>query len=410
MNPSRLFTASCVALIVTAMSFALRGAATGAWVTELSLTNEQAGWVNGTAFWGFTLAMVFGGPLVDAVGLKRIVGVAFVGHAAGIALTLVAWDFWSLFAGTLLFGVANGSVEAACNPLVAALYPNDQTTKLNHFHVWFPGGIVIGGLLSFAFGSMGLGWKAQFATMIIPLVAYGFLFFGQQFPQTERVQRGESTASMFAACTSPGFLLIVGCMLLTAATELGPSQWIPSILEHAGVSGILVLVWITGLMAVGRMFAGPFVHRLSPIGMLIASAATSAVGLYAMSHTSGVMLFGSATVFAFGVCFFWPTMLGYVAENYPKTGALGLAIMGGAGMLSVSFVLPAIGGWYDAGIAERSGSGEPPVGEALAAIQSAAGLEALGKVAMLPVILTVIFVAIAVLRKKKVPDPVVAAH
>lgn len=410
MNPSRLFTASCVALIVTAMSFALRGAATGAWVTELSLTNEQAGWVNGTAFWGFTLAMVFGGPLVDAVGLKRIVGVAFVGHAAGIALTLVAWDFWSLFAGTLLFGVANGSVEAACNPLVAALYPNDQTTKLNHFHVWFPGGIVIGGLLSFAFGSMGLGWKAQFATMIIPLVAYGFLFFGQQFPQTERVQRGESTASMFAACTSPGFLLIVGCMLLTAATELGPSQWIPSILEHAGVSGILVLVWITGLMAVGRMFAGPFVHRLSPIGMLIASAATSAVGLYAMSHTSGVMLFGSATVFAFGVCFFWPTMLGYVAENYPKTGALGLAIMGGAGMLSVSFVLPAIGGWYDTGIAERSGSGEPPVGEALAAIQSAAGLEALGKVAMLPVILTVIFVAIAVLRKKKVPDPVVAAH
>jgi MFS family permease len=409
MNPSRLFTASCVALIVTAMSFALRGAATGAWVTELSLTNEQAGWVNGTAFWGFTLAMVFGGPLVDAVGLKRIVGVAFVGHAAGIALTLVAWDFWSLFAGTLLFGVANGSVEAACNPLVASLYPNNQTTKLNHFHVWFPGGIVIGGLLSFAFGSMGLGWKAQFATMIIPLVTYGFLFFGQEFPQTERVKRGESTASMFAACASPGFLLMVGCMLLTASTELGPGQWIPAILEHAGVSGILVLVWITGLMAVGRMFAGPFVHKLSPMGMLVASAATSAVGLYAMSHSSGATLFGSATVFAFGVCFFWPTMLGYVAENYPKTGALGLAIMGGAGMLSVSFVLPVIGGWYDAGIAERSGSGEAPTGEALAAIQSAAGLEALGKVAVLPVILTVIFAAIFVLRKKTAPDPAVAA-
>jgi MFS family permease len=104
MNPSRLFTASCVALIATAMSFALRGAATGAWVAELGITNEQAGWVNGTAFWGFTLAMVFGGPLVDAVGLKRIVGVAFIGHAAGIGLTLAAWDFWSLFAGTLLFG------------------------------------------------------------------------------------------------------------------------------------------------------------------------------------------------------------------------------------------------------------------------------------------------------------------
>ena len=408
MNSSRLFRASCVALIVTAMSFALRGAATGEWVAQLNLTNEQAGWVNGSAFWGFTLAMMFGGPLVDALGLNRIIGLAFVGHALGIVLTLVAWDFWSLFAGTLLFGIANGSVEAACNPLVASLYPNDTTTKLNHFHVWFPGGIVIGGLLAFVFGKAGLGWKAQFATMLVPLAIYGVMFFKQQFPQTDRVQRGESTGSMFAACVSPGFLLMVGCMLMTAATELGPGQWIPSILEHAGVSGILVLVWITGLMAVGRMFAGPFVHKLSPVGMLIGSAILSTLGLYAMSHSTGAMLFVSATVFAFGVCFFWPTMLGFVAENYPKTGALGLAIMGGAGMLSVSFVLPVIGGWYDAGIAARTPAGEAPTGDALAAIQAAAGLEALGKVALLPAILTLVFAAIAVTRKKKSPDAVVA--
>jgi fucose permease len=406
MNSSRLFTASCVALIVTAMSFALRGAATGAWVAEFNLTNEQAGWVNGTAFWGFTLAMVFGGPLVDALGLGRIISLAFVGHAAGIILTLVAWDFWSLFIGTLIFGIANGSVEAACNPLVASLFPKDQTTKLNHFHVWFPGGIVIGGLLSFIFGKLGLGWRPQFATMLIPLVAYGFLFFRQQFPQTERVQRGESTASMFTACLSPGFLLMVACMLLTAATELGPGQWIPPILEHAGVSGILVLVWITGLMAVGRMFAGPFVHKLSPIGMLVASAIMSTAGLYAMAHTSGVLLFAAATLFAFGVCFFWPTMLGFVAENYPKTGALGLAIMGGAGMLSVSFVLPIIGRWYDDGIAART-AGAAATPEAMAAIRAAAGLEALGKVAILPIILTVVFILIAVTRKK---TAVAAAH
>jgi MFS family permease len=401
MNPSRLFTASCVALIVTAMSFALRGAATADWVSQFNLTNEQAGWVNGTAFWGFTLAMIVGGPLVDALGINRIIGVAFIGHAAGVLLTLLAWDFWSLFLGTLLFGVANGSVEAACNPLVASLFPKDQTTKLNHFHVWFPGGIVIGGLLSFVFGKLGLGWKAQFATMLVPLASYGFLFFGQKFPQTARVERGESTGSMFAACLSPGFLFMVFCMLLTAATELGPGQWIPSILGHAGVSGILVLVWITGLMAIGRMFAGPFVHKLSPIGMLVASAIMSTAGLYAMSHTTGVMLFAAATLFAFGVCFFWPTMLGYVAENFPKTGALGLAIMGGAGMLSVSFVLPIIGSWYDAGIASRTAAGALPTGDALAAIQAAAGLEALGKVAILPALLTVAFVLVAVARKRK---------
>lgn len=400
MNPARLFRASCLALIVTAMSFALRGGATGEWATQFNLSNEQVGWVNGTAFWGFTLAMMFGGPLVDSLGFKRILGIAFFGHIAGVLLTIFAWDFWSLFAGTLLFGIANGSVEAACNPLVATLYPKDQTTKLNHFHVWFPGGIVIGGLLAYFFGKLGLGWQVQFATMLLPAIAYGFLFFGQSLPQTERVQRGESTGSMFAACLAPGFILMVACMLLTAATELGSGQWIPNILSHAGVSGILVLVWINGIMAVGRMFAGPFVHKLSPAGMLLMSAVLSTLGLYAMSHASGNMLFAAATIFAFGVCFFWPTMVGYVAENYPKTGALGMAVIGGAGMLSVSFVLPIIGKWYDDGIDARTPEGAAPAADALAAIQSAAGLEALGKVAILPLALIVVFTALYLVSRR----------
>src|SRR3954471_14159113 len=129
MNSSRLFTASCVALVVTAMSFALRGAATNDWVSQFHLTHEQVGWVNGSAFWGFTLAMIFGGPLVDALGLGRIISLAFVGHAAGIVLTIFAWDFWSLLGGTVLFGIANGSVEAAGHPMVASLFPHKQTHK-----------------------------------------------------------------------------------------------------------------------------------------------------------------------------------------------------------------------------------------------------------------------------------------
>ena len=411
-NASRLFNASCLALIVTAMSFAIRGAAMSSWTEEFGLTNEQVGWINGTAFWGFTLAMLFGGPLCDAIGMRRIVGLAFVGHLAGILLTIFAWDYWSLFGGTLLFGIANGSVEAACNPLIAALYPANKTTKLNQFHVWFPGGIVIGGLVGYLMGKLGLGWQAQFATMLLPLAAYAVLFVGQSMPKTERVEMGVSTGDMFAACLHPVFLLLVICMLLTAATELGPNQWIPNIMENAGVSGLLVLVWITGLMAVGRQFAGSFVHRLQPLGMLLGSAILSAAGLFLMSQTSGPMLFASATVFAFGVCFFWPTMLGYTNERFPKTGAMGLAIMGGAGMLSASYVLPVIGRWYDDGIAARIPEGI--TAEALqgaeegsevalqwASIQAEAGLEAFGQVAYLPVGLAVIFLALFVFSPKK---------
>ena len=143
---TRFFVASCVALITTAMSFAIRGGAMPSWAVQFHLSNFQLGQIDATAFWGFTLAMMFGGPLCDTLGLGRIVALAFLGHLVGILLTIFAWNYWSLYAGTLIFGIANGSVEAACNPLIATLFPDNKTTKLNNFHVWFPGGIVIGGL------------------------------------------------------------------------------------------------------------------------------------------------------------------------------------------------------------------------------------------------------------------------
>jgi Major Facilitator Superfamily len=411
-NASRLFAASRVALVVTAMSFALRGAAMGPWATAFNLSKEQLGWIDGTAFWGFTLAMIFGGPLCDVLGLGRIVALAFVGHLAAILLTIFAWNFWSLFLGTLLFGIANGSVEAACNPLIATLFPTDKTTKLNHFHVWFPGGIVIGGVLAYLLGQAGLGYKVQFAVMLVPLVVYGAMFIGQTFPRTERVEQGISTGAMFVACLNPLFLLMVLCMFMTASSELGPGQWIPNILSNAGVPGILVLAWINGLMAVGRQCAGTFVHRLSPMGMLIVSAVLSAAGLYAISHSTGGMLFATATIFALGVCFFWPTMLGYVSENFPRTGALGLAIMGGCGMLSVSFVLPVMGRFYDVGIAARVPAGQTvaalsaaptggELGQMWLKIQADAGLATLGRVAVLPVILFVVFLTLWFFRRSR---------
>jgi MFS family permease len=414
MNPSRLFAASRVALVVTAMSFAIRGGAAAAWAAQFHLTNEQIGWIDGTAFWGFTLAVLIGGPLCDAVGMRRIIGLAFIGHLAGILLTIFAWNFASLYAGTLLFGIANGSVEAACNPLITTLYPTEKTTKLNHFHVWFPGGIVIGSLVAYLLNRVNLGWQVQFASMLAPLAVYGLMFLGQSFPQTERVQKGISAGGMFLACLNPWFLLMVVCMLLTASTEFGPEQWIPNILTNAGVPGLLVLAWITGLMAVGRQCAGIFVHRLSPLGTLLGSSILSIVGLCAMSHASGAMLYVAATVFAFGVCFFWPTMLGYTNENFPRTGALGLAVMGGAGMLSSSWVLPLIGRYYDKGIALRIPQGltsaelsAAPAGSELASlwnrIQAAAGLHTLGQVAVLPIALFFVFLFLLIARRQHKP-------
>lgn len=321
----------------------------GTFETEFHLTKAEVGLVAGPAFWGFTLAMIFGGSFVDNIGMNRLLSLAFIGHITGVLLTIFATGFSTLFAGTLLVGIGNGLVEAACNPLVASSYTTEKTKMLNRFHMWFPGGIVIGGLIGYFLLGAGIDWKILQGTMLIPAAIYGFLFFGQKFPETERVASGVSMADMFKACfSSPLFLFMVACMFLTAGTELGTGQWIEALLKNSGVSGILVLVMINGIMAVGRSFAGPIVHKLNPAGMLLFSAIFATLGLIALSYAQSAAVYGAAAFFAAGVCYFWPTMLGYVSEYMPKTGAMGLSIMGGAGMLSVSLILPLMGSVYDA--------------------------------------------------------------
>jgi fucose permease len=395
-NRSQLFLASRIALIVTAMTFAFRAALEGIWGTEFNLTKEEVGWVFSPAFWGFTLAMIFGGPLCDVLGMKKLVGLAFIGHIAGVIIYLIAKDATMLFIGTLCIGIGNGMVEAACNPLVVSLYPDNKTTMLNKFHVWFPGGIVIGGLLSYLLlDQLKMDWRILIGLLVLPSIIYGLMFWKLEFPQTERVQKGVSTGEMFSSCLNPLYLIMIACMFLTAATELGTGTWIGALLSGAGVSGILVLVFINGIMALGRSFAGPVVHRLNPNGMLIFSALFAGIGLLLLSKASGYAAFGAALVFAIGICFFWPTMLGFVSEYLPKTGALGLSLMGGAGMFSTALILPVMGRWFDDAKAKAVTSGLDAT-----QAEAAAGSDTFLKVAVMPAILLVVFVLIYIARRK----------
>jgi MFS family permease len=345
-NATRLFLLSCVALITTAMTFAIRARLEKVWGIQFDLSAKSIALAMAPAFWGFTLAQFIGGPLVDLIGMKRFVRIAFILHLIGIVLTIFSHNFWTLFSGTLFIGVGNGCVEAGCNPLVATIYPDEKTKMLNRFHVWFPGGIVIGSVTAFLMMDvLKLPWTFLVGALIVPLVIYGVLMWGQSFPQTERVEMGVSYKGMWKAILRPLFLIMLFCMLLSAATELTTGQRISSLLEGTGTAPILVLAFINGIMAVGRGFAGPIVHRLKTTGMLFFSAIVSTIGLLLMSYLDGAVLsFAAAGVFAIGICFFWPTMLGFISENIPESGALGLSLFGGAGMLSTSIFLP-ISGW-----------------------------------------------------------------
>lgn len=418
-NRSQLFIASCLALLVTSLSFGIRAGILDRLGVQFGLDKAELGTIAATAFWGFPLAVVIGGMIVDIIGMKKLLILAFIFHIAGIMLTIFAGEFenpfWALFISTLCIGIANGTVEAACNPLVATLYPNDKTTKLNHFHLWFPGGIVIGTLIVYFFDKAAIGWQIQVAMMIIPAIIYGFLFAKQKFPVTERVASGVSAGEMYRSLLNPLFFFLIVCMFGTAITELFTGQWIQVLLNNVSQNSILILTVTTGVMVVGRGLAGPVVHRLSPAGVLLSSAIFSALGLYLLGHTSGNMLFVGALVFGIGVCYFWPTMLGFVSENLPKTGAVGINLMGGAGMFAVSLYMMFMGGVYDDKIIKHlpagadlklynAGEATTEMKTALAEANKAAGPEIINTTLIIPVVLIVAFAGLFIYMKNKKKD------
>ncbi|TFG97598.1 MAG: MFS transporter, partial [Calditrichales bacterium] len=340
-NVNRLFWGSNFALIATAVTFAIVGAIMGPLKEAFVLTNAEVGWIGGAALWGFAISIFIFGPLCDVLGMKFLLRMALVSHAIGVIVMILADGFTMLFIGALILALGNGLVEAACNPLVATLYPDNKTEMLNRFHVWFPGGIAIGGLISFGLDNIGiLSWQVKLGVILIPTIIYGVLFLGQNFPATERLQSGVTGGEMVrATLMRPLFWILFVAMMMTASIELGPNRWIPAVLESAGIHGILVLVWINLLMAIMRYKAGVVVHRLSPTGILFLSAIISGIGLFWLSYTETLgMAIAAGTVFAIGVCYFWPTMLGVTSERIPKGGALALALMGGIGTTIVGLV------------------------------------------------------------------------
>jgi MFS family permease len=394
-NANRLFVASCFALITTAFSFSIRAGILTQLGTELNLDTVQLGTINSMWFLGFPISMILGGIFYAKIGPKLIMQIAFIAHAIGILTTIYASSYSVLLISTLLIGIGNGCTEAACNPMIADSYSgNEFHSKLNKFHMWFPGGIVIGALVSKFMTEAGLSWQAQIWVILIPTIIYALLFWGQAFPEPRAEAR--SPLASFKAMLNPLYLFMAACMALTAISEFGPQQWVGPILAKAGASPMLILALVTGLMAVGRYFAGPLVAKINTVGVLLGSAIFAALGIFMLSTMSGTMLYVAAVFYALGICYFWPNMLGFVGQYLPETGALGLSIMGGIGMFSSSIFQPIIGGWIKGNKAAAEAGGL--AGDAA---DLAAGQATLTNMLVFPGILIVAFAILYFITSRK---------
>lgn len=398
-NQNRLFLGSCFALITTAFSFSIRAGILPQLATDFSLTAEQLGFINSMWFLGFPIAMIVGGLVYHTVGPKKIMMIAFVCHALGILLTLypqVLGGYTGLLVSTFLIGIGNGCTEAACNPMIADAYSGSQMSKmLNRFHMWFPGGIVVGSLLSKFMTDAGLGWQPQIWLILVPTLVYAYLFGGQEFPKP-KTEGVTSIGENLKAMATPLYIFMFACMALTAITEFGPQQWTGLIMSKSGASPMLILALVTGLMAVIRFFAGPIVEKLDQTGVLLGSAVLAAIGIYLFSTQTGGMAYVAAIFFAMGVALFWPNMVGFIAEKVPLSGALGMSIIGGVGMFSTSIFQPIIGRWIDSAKAEQTAAGL--TGDEM---ELAAGQATLSTMVLFPAILIVAFIVLYFWQKRK---------
>ncbi|HWE36763.1 MAG TPA: MFS transporter [Isosphaeraceae bacterium] len=445
MNPRRLFIASCISLIASAFSFVIRQDVLPAWGHSFKLSATQLGFIGGLAFWGMACSMAVGSFIVDFFGMKKMLGLAFLCHLVGTVMTMATpylsgmglAPFGLLCVATFLVGSANGFVEIGINPLAATIYPTKKTHMLNVLHAWWPGGLMIGGVLSvvitkalgLGLGGAGtttaatiFGWQVKMVLILIPTIVYGVLFFTETFPVTERVASGVSTSEMLGQALRPMFLLWAFCMLLTASTELAPQGMQSLVLEKtAGMNGTFILIYTSAMMFTLRHFAGPIAHRLSPVGMLVGSSVLSAIGLYALSFAYNFpTAIAAATIYGLGIVYFWPTMLGVTAERFPRGGAFLLGLMGCVGNLAIGVVQPFMGGINDritlenipADVRDRvvvKGVIDPGPVKALPESQQVAVLEAQKEgakwsfryVSALPVVLVVIFGGIALYDRSR---------
>jgi MFS family permease len=355
----------------------------------------------GAALFPFAISIVLFSLFIDRIGYGKTMWFAWVGHILGTVVTIMAGrtgnPYMTLYVGTFITSLANGAIEAVVNPVTATIYPRQKTHWLNILHAGWPGGLVVAGVLAILMGDR-FSWEWKVGLVLIPTVIYGVMMLGLKFPVQERVAAGVSYADMmrefgaagafilayfltmatltvisvfvrpealegatwvqvnnwaplvvalvtaalfFAAYRSfgrPMFIFLLLVMILLATTELGTDGWITDLLTPIfGRNAGWILVYTSAIMFVMRFFAGPIVHRISPLGLLAVCAGIAVLGLnfIALAGSSAMLVFIAATLYGIGKSFFWPTTLGVVSEQFPRGGALTLNAMGGMGMIAV---------------------------------------------------------------------------
>jgi MFS family permease len=372
LNDKILFWASFFTLIAAGMGFSIRGEILGDWGNQFGFTQTELGEILGMGLGGFGVTIIVFSFLVDLIGYGRVMAIAFLLHTAAVVATIAApyayessgkqGAYWCLFIGQLCFSLANGTCEAVINPLTATLFRHNKTHWLNILHAGWPGGLVLGALVGLALNQVGgIGWQIKWGIIFAPTLLYGLMMVGRKFPKSEASESGVSFGTMLLTLLSPILLFLFLIHMMIGYVELGTDGWIINITNTVLANqntALIAFIWTNVAMFTLRFFAGPIVERISPVGLLFASAVIGALGLWMLGQPftdSTWPWLAAVTVYGIGKTFYWPTMLGVISERFPKGGAIALGISGGLGMISAGLLGgPGIGYKQDYFAVERA--------------------------------------------------------
>lgn len=380
-NAQRLLWAGFMSILAAGVGFSVRGGVLGQWGNQFGFTMTELGTITGGGLTGAGVIILAGAFIADKIGYGKLMALAFLAHFASAVLQLAAGAayasggkpaaFQCLYWGMFLFAVGNGICEAVVNPLVATLFPRNKTHYLNILHAGWPGGLIIGGLLSYFMNpdkAKPVDWKIQMSLFLVPVLIYGVMLIGQRFPKSEASQAGVSYSQMFLQLFAPLMIVLLLIHAMVGYVELGTDSWIAKItgsIMDSPQKGLLLFVYTSGLMFALRFFAGPIVHRISPLGLLFVSGLLGFAGLQLLGNANSVMLcIVAATVYSCGKTFLWPTMLAVASEQFPKGGAITIGAIGGMGMLSAGLLGgPGIGFKQDYNASSQLNAAAPKVFE-----------------------------------------------
>ncbi len=430
-NAQRLLWAGFMAILAAGVGFAIRSGIMDNWGAEFGLTAGQLGDITGQGLTGFCFGIIIGGLVADRIGYGKLVITAFLLHVISAVMTfLVTKDnaysmlYWSCF----VFALANGTLEAVANPLVATLFPKNRAHYLNILHASWPAGLVLGTVMGWILDDkMKVDWKIQLALYLVPTILYGLMFLGQKMPKSEAAETGASFGEMFKDVGILGGLVIcyllalffagplavppaisygiagllllgiafitrfsIGSLLLfvlfvthalVGAVELGTDNWIQNITGNlfSSEQGRWLFIWTSAIMF-GLRFCTEFIEKrlgLSPVNLLLVCAVLACVGLLLSAGISSLPIaFLALGVYAIGKTFFWPTMLAVASDQFPRSGAVAISIMGGIGMLSAGLIGgPGLGYCKDRFAGEALKEAKPAVFEAFKAEKPSRFLE-----------------------------------